>query len=140
MFIRQHISYFFSCLHFNLCFQVSQVLKRASSVPTRVPEVVQFMHRHEKTQSQQDSVDTVPANSAPVTLTPSTTEESVNTACQGASSREPLLYNSSNSSNQATGSSQTPEDEYKQHNSVQPLPKLPGVIPLSGHNGPSGWL
>lgn len=105
-----------------------------------MPEVVQFIHRHEKTQSQQVSVDAVPPNPAPATLTPSTTEESVNAACQGASSREPLLYNSSNSSNPATGSSQTPEDEYKQHNSIQPLPKLPGVIPLSGHNGPSGWL
>lgn len=52
------------------------------------------------------------------------------------SSREPLLYSSS-SSNQATGSSQTPEEEFKA-NSI--LPKLPGVIPLSGHNGPAGWL
>lgn len=118
--------------------KVSQVLKRASSVPTRVPEVPQITHRHEKTQSQQESVDAV-ALLPPVssTLTPSTTEESVTTAGHGAS-REPLIYNSSNSSNQATGSSQTPEDEYR--NTMQSLPKLPGVIPLSGHNGPSGWL
>lgn len=122
---------------FNL-FQVSQVLKRASSVPTRVPEVVQIMQRHDQTQSQQDSIEvsTVPRPN----LTPSTTEESVANAPQmPVSSREPLLYNSS-SSNPATGSSQTPEDEYKNTNGHN-LPKLPpGVIPLGGHNGPSGWL
>ncbi|GJQ65198.1 hypothetical protein Trydic_g7337 [Trypoxylus dichotomus] len=121
--------------------KVSQVLKRASSVPTRVPEVVQLMQRHEQTQSQQDSVE-IPPPTAPTTLTPSTTEESVTNAGQsqiasGISSREPLLYNSS-SSNQATGSSQTPEEEYR--NNGQGLNKLPGVIPLSGHNCPSGWL
>lgn len=117
------------------------MLKRASSVPTRVPEVVQLMHRHEQTQSQQDSVEIQAATQA-TTLTPSTTEESVTNAGQsqmasGISSREPLLYNSS-SSNQATGSSQTPEEEYR--NNGQGLSKLPGVIPLSGHNCPSGWL
>jgi transient receptor potential cation channel subfamily C protein 4 len=120
--------------------QIPQVLKRASSVPTRVPEVALLGSRHDKVQSQQDSVE-VPA-SAPPTLTPSTTEESVAAVGQGgavgASSREPLLYCSS-SSNQATGSSQTPEDEFKGNNSHS-LPKLPGVIPLSGHNGPTGWL
>lgn len=115
------------------------MLKRASSVPTRVPEVIQMVSHHDKTQSQQDSVE-IPI-SAPPTLTPSTTEESVTAVGQnnpGASSREPLLCYSS-SSNQATGSSQTPEEEFKTHNS-QSLPKLPGVIPLSGHNGPTGWL
>lgn len=77
-------------------------------------------------------------SSAPPTLTPSTTEESVqNTMPMSVCSREPLLYNSS-TSNPTTNSSQTPEDEYKTH--TQSLPKLPGVIPLSGHNGPSGWL
>ncbi|XP_068907352.1 transient receptor potential-gamma protein isoform X4 [Tenebrio molitor] len=120
--------------------KIPQVLKRASSVPTRVPEVALLGSRHDKVQSQQDSVE-VPA-SAPPTLTPSTTEESVAAVGQGgavgASSREPLLYCSS-SSNQATGSSQTPEDEFKGNNSHS-LPKLPGVIPLSGHNGPTGWL
>lgn len=48
------------------------------------------------------------------------------------SSREPLLYTSS-SSNPATGSTQTPDEEFKLLN------KLPGVIPLSGHNN-TGWL
>lgn len=115
------------------------MLKRASSVPTRVPDVSQIINRHEKTQSQQESVDTVLQTQAVAsTLTPSTTEESVTTAGHGISSREPLLNNSSYSSNPATGSSQTPEDEYR-HNG-QGLPKLPGVIPLSGHNGPAGWL
>ncbi|XP_063903839.1 transient receptor potential-gamma protein isoform X2 [Zophobas morio] len=117
--------------------KIPQVLKRASSVPTRVPEVIQMVS-HDKTQSHQDSVE-IPI-SAPPTLTPSTTEESVAAAGQhnaGASSREPLLYYSS-SSNQATGSSQTPEEEFR--NNSQSLPKLPGVIPLSGHNGPTGWL
>lgn len=52
-------------------------------------------------------------------------------------SREPLLYNSS-SSNQATASSQTPEEDYK--NQSQSLPKLPGIIPLSGHTNATGWL
>lgn len=113
-------------------------MKRASSVPTRVPEVIQITS-HDKSQSQQDSVE-IPI-SAPPTLTPSTTEESVTAVGHshtGTSSREPLLYYSS-SSNQATGSSQTPEEEFKGNNS-QSLPKLPGVIPLSGHNGPTGWL
>lgn len=123
-------------------FKVSQVLKRASSVPTRVPEVVQLMQKHEQTQSQQDSVE-IAQTTAPTTLTPSTTEESVTNAghsqmASGISSREPLLYNSS-SSNQATGSSQTPEEEYR-NNGQGLTTKLPGVIPLSGHNCPSGWL
>ncbi|XP_025831797.1 transient receptor potential-gamma protein [Agrilus planipennis] len=120
--------------------KISQVLQRASSVPTRVSEVIQFTKaHHEHTQSQQDSVDIPVSSAGQPTLTPSTTEESVNAAAtqtlpRATSSREPLLYNSS-SSTQATGSSQTPEDDYKHNNG--PLPKLPGVIPLSGH---TGWL
>ncbi|XP_023311721.1 transient receptor potential-gamma protein [Anoplophora glabripennis] len=118
-----------------------QVLKRASSVPTRVPEIIQILPRHEKTQSQQDSME-VPTTVAH-TLTPSTTEESVTTVgpsmTVSGTSREPLMYNYSSSSNPATGSSQTPDDEYKP-NTSQSLPKLPGVIPVSGHNGPTGWL
>ncbi|XP_031341305.1 transient receptor potential-gamma protein isoform X1 [Photinus pyralis] len=117
-----------------------KALHRASSVPVRVSEVVQLPKRNlDQTQSEQESVDipVVP------TLTPSTTEESVAAAGQsvlptGTSSREPLLYNSS-SSTQATGSSQTPEDEYKQSGQYY-NPKLPGIIPISGHNGPTGWL
>ncbi|XP_071056716.1 transient receptor potential-gamma protein isoform X2 [Onthophagus taurus] len=119
--------------------KVSQVLKRASSVPTRVPDINHPMLRHDQTQSQQDSVELPTASGVQTTLTPSTTEESVTNAghsqnVSGLSSREPLLYNSS-SSNQATGSSQTPEEEYRGSN------KLQGVIPLSGHNcTSSGWL
>ncbi|KAK9870767.1 hypothetical protein WA026_009728 [Henosepilachna vigintioctopunctata] len=115
-----------------------KVLQRASSVPTRVPEVPS-VPRLESAQSQQEN-DDVPA-SAPPTMTPSSTEESVTTSNNGMPSgvsREPLLYNSS-SSNPATGSSQTPEDEYRNQTS-QSLPKLPGVIPLGGHNTMAGWL
>ncbi|CAG9820158.1 unnamed protein product, partial [Phaedon cochleariae] len=121
-----------------------QVLKRASSVPTRVPEVVQMIRHHEKTQSQQDSIEI--QQTVLATLTPSTTEESVNAVGPlltiTGTSREPLLFNSS-SSNQATGSIQTPEEEEYHPNAPstsQSLPKLPGVIPVSGYNGPTGWL
>ncbi|KAJ8982358.1 hypothetical protein NQ317_013109 [Molorchus minor] len=116
-----------------------QVLKRASSVPTRVPEVIPIVLRHEKTQSQQDSIEVPTA--ATSTLTPSTTEESVTTIGPNpinGTSREPLMCNSS-SSNPATGSLPTPDDEYKP-NTSHSLSKLPGVIPVSGHNGPTGWL
>nr|XP_023020264.1 transient receptor potential-gamma protein-like [Leptinotarsa decemlineata] len=121
-------------------FQPVKALKRASSVPTRVPEMVQITHRHEKTQSQQDSIEL--PTTVPSTLTPSTTEESVNTVGQptatSGTSRDPLLFNSS-SSNPANGSLQTPDEEYRHHSS-QSLPKLPGVIPLCGHTAPTGWL
>lgn len=111
-------------------------------MPTRVPEVVQIMHKHEKTQSQQDSIEVSTVPTLP-NLTPSTTEESVeNTGTcnpMGTSSREALIFNSS-SSNPTTGGVQSPEDEYKNGSNVI-LPKIPpGVIPLGGHNGPSGWL
>ncbi|VEN34849.1 unnamed protein product [Callosobruchus maculatus] len=102
--------------------------------------------RHEKTQSQQDSIE-LPTTAAS-TLTPSTTEESVATngrslvpptAPASGTSREPLLFNNSSSSNaQTTMSSQTPEEEFKYATS-QSLPKLPGVVPVSGHSS-SGWL
>lgn len=118
-----------------------QVLKRASSVPTRVPEIVQVLsHSNDHTVRKHHE-------SMARTITPSTTEESVvaveiNNVPSGSSSKEPLLYNSS-SSNQA--GSQTPDDEknevlYEESPSSYNLPKLPGIIPLSGHNGPSGWL
>ncbi|XP_072376779.1 transient receptor potential-gamma protein-like [Diabrotica undecimpunctata] len=119
-----------------------QVLKRASSVPTRVPDGVQSA-RHEETQSQQDSME-IPTT-VPSTLTPSTTEESVTTVGPSippsGTSREPLIFNSSSSN--PTGSSQTPDEEYNRpsgtHNHISP--KLAGIIPLSGHIGPSaGWL
>ncbi|XP_050300048.1 transient receptor potential-gamma protein isoform X3 [Anthonomus grandis grandis] len=124
--------------------QIPQVLKRASSVPTRVPDVVsQPVSRHEKTQSQQDSIEVPPTTTGGLNLTPSTTESVTNTIPssslpgENGSSREPLLYTSS-SSNPATGSTQTPDEEFKQNQHL--LPKLPGVIPLSGHNHNTGWL
>ncbi|CAG9761861.1 unnamed protein product [Ceutorhynchus assimilis] len=117
--------------------KIPQVLKRASSVPTRVPEVG-TVSRHEKTQSQQDSIE-VPPVARPV-LTPSTTESVVTNIPslpgENGSSREPLLYTSS-SSNPATGSTQTPDEEFRSNQAI--LPKLPGIIPLSGHNN-AGWL
>lgn len=128
-------------MSFLLKFQ--QVLKRAASVPTRVPEEGRLVPRHEKTQSQQDSME-IPAT-VPSNLTPSTTEESVNTMGPtirpSGTSREPLLFNSSSSN--PTGSSQTPDDEYRPPAGCQNQshPKLTGVIPVSGHNGPTtGWL
>ncbi|XP_044729543.1 transient receptor potential-gamma protein [Chrysoperla carnea] len=150
-----------------------KVLKRASSVPTRVTEVVQMVisQKHEQTQSQQQSVeipgggdrptiDINPPSSSSLhhhhhhhhqghqqTLTPSTTEESVATTStqhQGAtSSREPLLTSSSTTT--GTGSAQTPDDDddnnvYNKPPPFDMLPKLPGVIPVSGHNISTGWL
>ncbi|CAG9854058.1 unnamed protein product [Phyllotreta striolata] len=119
----------------------NKFLKRAASVPTRAPEEVRLVSKHEKTQSQQDSMEI--ATTAPSNLTPSTTEESVATVGPtikpSGTSREPLLFNSSSSN--PTGSSQTPDEEYKPAHLTQSHPKLSGVIPLSGHNGPSpGWL
>ncbi|KAJ8960377.1 hypothetical protein NQ314_006067 [Rhamnusium bicolor] len=105
-----------------------------------VPPVNPTETVHKKIGPKKDSME-IPTTVA-TTLTPSTTEESVTTVGpsipNSGTSREPLMYNSS-SSNPATGSSQTPDDEYKP-NTSQSLPKLPGVIPLSGHNGPTGWL
>lgn len=119
---------------------IFQVLKRASSVPTRVTEVVQMVmsHKHEHSQSQQQSIE-LPAGAGPP-LTPSTTEESFAASqvlpLNNSSSGDGLL--NSSSSTQATGSTQTPEEEYKYNGQASILSKIPGVIPLSGHNG--GWL
>lgn len=63
---------------------------------------------------------------------------------QGAtSSREPLLTSSSTTT--GTGSAQTPDDDddnnvYNKPPPFDMLPKLPGVIPVSGHNISTGWL
>lgn len=118
---------------------MQQALKRASSVPTRVPDATQLASFPEITQSQQDSIE-IPTTIAS-TLTPSSTEESVThagtTINTNGTSREPLIFtNNSSSSNPATESMQTPEDDYKMHTTS--MPKLPGVIPLSGQN--LGWL
>ncbi|XP_066245604.1 transient receptor potential-gamma protein [Euwallacea similis] len=113
-------------------------LKRASSVPTRIPACnLPPVSRHDITQSQQDSVEVPPAG-RPV-LSSSNTADSVTATtipAENDSSREPLLHTSS-SSNPATGSTQTPDEEFK--NGSQLLTKLPGVIPLGGHNN-AGWL
>ncbi|CAH0560164.1 unnamed protein product [Brassicogethes aeneus] len=127
--------------------KLPQVLKRASSVPTRVPEVAPVPSHHERPSKKPPDASATratPGNRR--TLTPSTTEESVvaveiNHLPSGSSSKEPLLYNSSSSTNQ--NGSQTPEDEKEVPGSAgtsYELPKLPGIIPLTGHNGPSGWL
>lgn len=69
------------------------------------------------------------------------------------SSREPLLTSSSTTT--GTGSAQTPDDDENEFNpkitttSPSPgaqkeqfniLPKLPGIIPVTGHNISTGWL
>ncbi|XP_031782133.1 transient receptor potential-gamma protein isoform X4 [Nasonia vitripennis] len=127
-------------------------LQRASSVPTRSPElalhqVVAPPRRHETTQSQQPSLDDTPSSnngskeqggvtasaaavaamtSSAVDLTPSTTEESVlsaSTAIVTAVKR-----------NGSAGQQQ------QQQQQQQKLP--PGIEPISGHDGTAstGWL
>ncbi|XP_011684568.1 PREDICTED: transient receptor potential-gamma protein [Wasmannia auropunctata] len=102
-------------------------LQRASSVPTRGPELtpqssVMLARRHEVTQSQQPSLDVVEItneriNAQPgvVPLTPSTTEESV--------------VASGSTSNTA-----------KRNGSATQLQRLPGIEPISGHDVSTGWL
>ncbi|PBC34293.1 Transient receptor potential-gamma protein [Apis cerana cerana] len=102
-----------------------QQLQRASSVPTRGPELGQQPippRRHEGTQSQQPSIDTpegASANEQPVVpaapLTPSTTEESV-----AASTSLPATM--------------------KRNGSATQLQRLPGIEPISGHDVSGGWL
>ncbi|XP_026671309.1 transient receptor potential-gamma protein isoform X2 [Ceratina calcarata] len=98
-----------------------QHLQRASSVPTRGPEIDQPItsRRHEATQSQQPSIDTPEGASGsehPVTtLTPATTEESV------------------------AGSSSLPAT-MKRNGSATQLQRLPGIEPISGHDVSGGWL
>ncbi|KOX70909.1 Transient receptor potential-gamma protein, partial [Melipona quadrifasciata] len=110
-----------------------QQLQRASSVPTRGPELGQQPippRRHEGTQSQQPSIDTpegASANEQPgvvclccevvpaAPLTPSTTEESV-----VASSSLPATM--------------------KRNGSATQLQRLPGIEPISGHDVSGGWL
>lgn len=101
-----------------------QQLQRASSVPTRGPELGQQPippRRHEGTQSQQPSIDTpegASANEQPVPaapLTPSTTEESV-----AASTSLPATM--------------------KRNGSATQLQRLPGIEPISGHDVSGGWL
>ncbi|KAK2584628.1 hypothetical protein KPH14_006977 [Odynerus spinipes] len=101
-------------------------LQRASSVPTRGPELgLQTIppRRHEVTQSQQPSLDTAEIASvtehqrvvSAVPLTPSTTEESV--AASGAISMT-----------------------VKTNGSATQLQRLPGIEPISGHDVSAGWL
>nr|XP_033334164.1 transient receptor potential-gamma protein isoform X5 [Megalopta genalis] len=103
-----------------------QPLYRASSVPTRGPELNQQIiapRRHEGTQSQQPSLDnpdgaSVSEQPAVVTaapLTPSTTEESV----------------------VASGSLSV---TLKRNGSATQLQRLPGIEPISGHDVTGGWL
>ncbi|XP_014208151.1 transient receptor potential-gamma protein [Copidosoma floridanum] len=111
-----------------------QQLQRASSVPTRSPEIALHQmapaRRHEATQSQQPSLEEAPngskdqgaaatamASSAPVTdLTPSTTEESVLSASTGATA-------------------------VKRNGSASQKPLL-GIEPITGHDATAktGWL
>ncbi|XP_025072962.1 transient receptor potential-gamma protein [Pogonomyrmex barbatus] len=104
-------------------------LQRASSVPTRGPELtpqssITLSRRHEVTQSQQPSLDVVEIaiserinaqQGVVVPLTPSTTEESV----------------------VASGSTSITA---KRNGSATQLQRLPGIEPISGHDVSAGWL
>ncbi|XP_053973778.1 transient receptor potential-gamma protein isoform X2 [Hylaeus volcanicus] len=100
-------------------------LHRASSVPTRAPELSQqpiLPRRHEGTQSQQPSIDTPEGVSVSeqsvvtaVPLTPSTTEESMI----------------------ASGSISV---TMKRNGSATQLQRLPGIELISGHDVSGGWL
>ncbi|KAI4472505.1 hypothetical protein M0802_016757 [Mischocyttarus mexicanus] len=101
-------------------------LQRASSVPTRGPELGSQtipQRRHEVTQSQQPSLDTAEISSvteqqrvvSAVPLTPSTTEESM--IASGAISMT-----------------------VKTNGSATQLQRLPGIEPISGHDVSAGWL
>ncbi|KYQ50204.1 Transient receptor potential-gamma protein [Trachymyrmex zeteki] len=104
-------------------------LQRASSVPTRGPELmphslITTSRRHEVTQSQQPSLDVVEIAISEhinaqqgiiVPLTPSTTEESV----------------------VASGSTSITA---KRNGSATQLQRLPGIEPISGHDVSAGWL
>ncbi|XP_036147207.1 transient receptor potential-gamma protein isoform X2 [Monomorium pharaonis] len=105
-----------------------KLLQRASSVPTRGPELtpqssIASSRRHEATQSQQPSLDVVEmvinervnAQQGVVPLTPSTTEESV----------------------VASGSTSITA---KRNGSAAQLQHLPGIEPISGHDVSAGWL
>ncbi|XP_076641504.1 transient receptor potential cation channel gamma [Halictus rubicundus] len=103
-----------------------QQLCRASSVPTRGPELNQQVitpRKHDGTQSQQPSLDNPdgasvseqPAVVTAIPLTPSTTEESV----------------------VASGSLSV---TLKRNGSATQLQRLPGIEPISGHDVTGGWL
>lgn len=99
-------------------------------MPTRVPVVdineIVKQPRHEATQSQQQSVET----QLEPPLTPSTTEESMETHTTGRiSSTEPLL------------TVPPPGVQKLDANGQQSrVPNLPGITPLRGHLHQQGWL
>ncbi|XP_070150903.1 transient receptor potential-gamma protein isoform X2 [Polyergus mexicanus] len=102
-------------------------LQRASSVPTRGPEITPqssiTSRRHEATQSQQPSFDVIEIPSISeqqnivraVPLTPSTTEESV------------------------AANVSTSKFTARRNGSATQL-RLPGIEPISGHDVSTGWL
>lgn len=98
-----------------------QLLKRASSVPTRV--------ECEQSEDQQDSLDTTnyqPAESSGTrtTVTPSTTDENVR--CISQPQLDPILSVAYSSSDPA---------------SRELLPHLPNITPVRGHSHyQGGWL
>ncbi|XP_026829989.1 transient receptor potential-gamma protein isoform X1 [Ooceraea biroi] len=101
-------------------------LQRASSVPTRGPEMMpqSVSRRHEAIQSQQPSLDVIEVASiseqqgvvSTGPLTPSTTEESV--VVSGVPSKFTV----------------------KRNGSATQLQRLPGIEPISGHDESAGWL
>uniref|UniRef100_U5ENB5 Putative transient receptor potential channel n=1 Tax=Corethrella appendiculata TaxID=1370023 RepID=U5ENB5_9DIPT len=133
-----------------------KILKRASSVPSRATgtECTEKVkpQRHEKTQSQQQSVD----NQLDTPLTPSTTEESVdNAATIRITSTEPLLkiHQDTNRYSNTNNNQQQQQQQHhhpQQQQQLQPQPQhpqqqnqhpnLPGITPVRGHLHQQGWL
>ncbi|XP_055644283.1 transient receptor potential-gamma protein isoform X2 [Toxorhynchites rutilus septentrionalis] len=136
----------------------SKVLKRASSVPTRVTcdegvvgcagavnggdsidegVVPLKTPRHEQTQSQHNSLE----NQLDPPLTPSTTEESVdNQAHTRISSTEPLLRIQGRAV--TVGELTTSDGRTSGHSNdhARSTCRIPGVTPVRGHFQSQGWL
>ena len=95
---------------------------------------------HDPIESQQQSSDT---NNSETILNSSIDDQGIsNRTVNGfcTSSRE-LLMNTS-SSTQYTGSTQTPDDEYKanSYERCDVFEKLPGIMPVSGHQCVADWI
>ncbi|XP_015173876.1 PREDICTED: transient receptor potential-gamma protein isoform X4 [Polistes dominula] len=107
-------------------------LQRASSVPTRGPELGSQAippRRHEVTQSQQPSLDTAEITSV--------TEQQNKYDLLGVVSAVPLTPSTTEESMIASGAiSMT----VKTNGSATQLQRLPGIEPISGHDVSAGWL
>lgn len=112
---RYHFFYVFCFLIFYLFVYLQlKVLKRASSVPSRVED--------ENTAKSEEAAKS-PSSSQPEGLTPSTTDESV----KGSSALlDPLL--------------RPPRSTSDSSQSHDILPQIPNVTPVRGHINFQGWL